>query len=58
MVNDKEEVKKAFDRFLVQQAREQECHDDEVAVVVYDHLRATRYFYIILSTGRLKINIV
>lgn len=44
MVNDIEEVKKAFDRFLVQQAREQECHDDEVAFVVYDHLRATRYF--------------
>lgn len=44
MVNDKEEVKKAFDRFLIQTAREQECKDDEVAVVVYDHLRATRYF--------------
>ena len=27
MVNDKEQVKKAFDRFLVQQAREQECKD-------------------------------
>ena len=44
MVNDKEQVKKAFDRFLIQQAREQECKDDEVAVVVYDHLRDTRYF--------------
>jgi len=44
MVNNKEEVKKAFDRFLVQQAREQNCKDDEIAVVVYDHLRATRYF--------------
>lgn len=44
MVNDKEEVKKAFDRFLTQQAREQECKDDEVAVVVYHHLRDTRYF--------------
>jgi hypothetical protein len=44
MVNDKEEVKKAFDRFLVQQAREQECHDDEIAVVVYNYLRDTRYF--------------
>ena len=44
MVNDKEEVKKAFDRFLVQTAREQECRDDEVAVVVYNHLRDTRYF--------------
>ena len=44
MVNDKEEVKRAFDRFLVQQAREQNCKDDEIAVVVYDHLRDTRYF--------------
>ena len=44
MVNNKEEVKKAFDRFLVQQAREQNCKDDEVAVVIYDHLRDTRYF--------------
>ena len=44
MVNDKEEVKKAFDRFLIQQARKQECKDDEVAVVVYDYLRDTRYF--------------
>ena len=58
MVNDKEQVKKAFDRFLIQQAREQECHDDEVAVVVYNHLRDTRYFQIILPTGRLEINIV
>ena len=32
MVNDKE------------QAREQECKDDEVAVVIYDYLRDTRYF--------------
>ncbi len=44
MVNDKEQVKKAFDRFLTQQAREQECRDDEVAIVVYDHLRDTRCF--------------
>ena len=44
MVNDKEEVKKAFDRFLVQQAREQNCNDDEIAVVVYNHLIDTRYF--------------
>ena len=44
MVNDKEAVKKAFDRFLVQQAREQECKDDEVAVVIYDYLRDTYYF--------------
>lgn len=44
MVNDKEEVKKDFDRWLTQTAREQECRDDEVAVVVYNHLRDTRYF--------------
>lgn len=44
MVNDKEEVKRAFDRFLIQQAREQNCKDDEIAVIVYDHLRDTRYF--------------
>ena len=44
MVNDKEQVKKAFDRFLIKQAREQNCKDDEVAVVIYDHLRDTRYF--------------
>ena len=44
MVKNKDDVKKAFDRFLVQQAREQNCKDDEVAVVIYDHLRDTRYF--------------
>jgi hypothetical protein len=44
MVNDKEQVKKAFDRFLTQMAREQECKDDEVAVVIYNYLRDTRYF--------------
>ena len=44
MVNDKEAVKKAFDRFLIQQAKEQKCRNDEVAVVIYNHLRDTRYF--------------
>ncbi len=44
MVNDKEEVKKAFDRFLTQTAREQECKDDEVAVVIYNHLKDTHDF--------------
>ncbi len=44
MVNNKEEVNKAFDRFIVQQAREQNCEDDEIAVIVYNHLRDTRYF--------------
>ena len=44
MVNDKEAVKKAFDRFLIQQAKEQKCRDYEVAVVIYNHLRDTRYF--------------
>ena len=44
MLKDKEQVKKAFDRFLIQQAREQECYDDEIAVVVYDYLRDTWCF--------------
>lgn len=44
MVNNKEQVKKAFDRFLVQTAKEQECKDDKVAVVIYDYLRDTKYF--------------
>ena len=44
MPNDKNAIKKAFDRFLTQMAREQECKDDEVAVVIYDYLRDTRYF--------------
>lgn len=38
MVNDKEAVKKAFNRFVTQQAREQECHDDEVRNVIYEYL--------------------
>ena len=38
MVNDKEEVKKAFDRFLTQTAREQECHDDEVIEVIHEYI--------------------
>ena len=45
MVNDKEEVKKAFDRFLTQQAREQECHDDEVALVAYNLLADILYLH-------------
>ena len=44
MVADKEAVKKSFDRFLIQMAREQNCKDDEIAVIVYDHLKNTRYF--------------
>ena len=44
MVNDKEETIKSFKRWVTQTAREQECYEDEVAVVVYDHLRNTRYF--------------
>lgn len=38
MVNDKEEVKRAFDRFVVQQAREQKCYDDEVIDVIHEHI--------------------
>lgn len=44
MVNDKEQVKKAFDRFLVQQAREQNCKDDEIADIIYDYFRDAGYF--------------
>jgi len=35
MVNDKEALKKAFNRFVTQQAREQECHDDEIIDIIY-----------------------
>lgn len=35
MVNDKEALKKAFNRFVTQQAREQECHDDDVIDAIY-----------------------
>ena len=38
MVNDKEQVKKAFNRFVTQQAREQECHDDEVIRVIHEYV--------------------
>ena len=38
MVNDKEEVKKSLNRWLIQTAREQECKDDEVALVAYNLL--------------------
>ena len=44
MITDKDAVKKEFDRFLVQTAREQSCKDDEVAVIIYDYLKDTRYF--------------
>ena len=45
MVNDKEQVKKAFDRWLTQTAREQECKDDEVALVVYNYLADILYLH-------------
>lgn len=38
MVNDKEALKKAFNRFVTQQAREQECYDDEVIDVIHEYL--------------------
>ena len=38
MVNDKEAVKKAFNRFVTQQAREQECCTDEVINVIYNYI--------------------
>lgn len=44
MVNDKEAVEKSLDRWLIQMAREQNCTDDEIAVIAYDHLNKERYF--------------
>lgn len=38
MVNDKEQIKKAFNRFVTQQAREQECKDDEIINVIHEHM--------------------
>lgn len=38
MVNDKEELKRAFNRFVTQQAREQECYEDEVIDVIHDYI--------------------
>ena len=38
MVRDKEALKKAFNRFVTQQAREQGCHDSEVIDIIYEHL--------------------
>ena len=44
MVKDKEAVKESLDRWIMQQAREQGCRDDEIAYVAYKHLTDTRYF--------------
>ena len=38
MVKDKEVIKKAFNRFVTQQAREQECHDDEIIDIIHEHI--------------------
>lgn len=38
MVNNKESIKKAFNRFVTQQAREQECHDDEIIDVIREYI--------------------
>lgn len=38
MVNDEKSLKKAFNRFVTQQAREQECHDDEVIDIIHQHI--------------------
>lgn len=38
MVKDKEAVKKAFNRFVIQQAREQECYDDEIRDVIHEYI--------------------
>ena len=45
MVNDKEEVKKSLNRWLTQTAREQECKDDEVALVAYNYLADVLYLH-------------
>ena len=37
-----DKVLESYQRWITQTAREQECHDDEVAVVIYDYLRDTR----------------
>ena len=44
MVKDKEEVRKSFERWIIQTAREQDCYDNEIAVIAYDYLKDTRYF--------------
>ena len=39
MINNKEALKKAFNRFVTQQSREQGCHDDEVIDVIHEYVR-------------------
>ena len=38
MVNNKEAIKEAFNRFVTQQAREQGCHDDEIIDVIREYV--------------------
>lgn len=38
MVKDKEAVKKAFNRFVTQIARENMCYDDEIIDIVHEHI--------------------
>ncbi len=38
MVKDKEAVKKAFNRFVTQTARENICYDDEIIDIVHEHI--------------------
>ena len=38
MVIDKEALKKAFNRFVTQQAIEQGCHDDEIIDVIHEYV--------------------
>lgn len=40
----KKKLRKAFNRFLTQTAREQRCKDDEIAVIISDYLKDTYYF--------------
>lgn len=34
----KEFIKKEFNRFVTQQAREQECHDDEILDIIHEFI--------------------
>lgn len=45
MVNNKEEVKKSLNRWLTQTAREQECKNDDVALVAYNYLADILYLH-------------
>ncbi len=57
MVKDEEAIKEAFNKFITQQAREQECHNDEVRDVILNiFLNYNKRIILITnsSTGRLE----